>query len=125
MGNAFGKSYKLCSKIQMSRLFSNGKHVKSTDLNLIFLKDEFNIKAPFQVMISVSKKKYKKAVQRNLIKRVCREAIRENKLILESYLIGNGKKVLFVVNYKGPISPKKEVLNPQIKSLFKKLIKNV
>ena len=60
-----------------------------------------------------------------MIKRVCREAIRENKLILESYLIGNGKKVLFVVNYKGPISPQKEVLNPQIKSLFEKLIKNV
>ena len=76
-------------------------------------------------MISVSKKKYKKAVQRNLIKRVCREAIRENKLILESYLIGNGKKVLFIINYKGPISPKQEELNPQIKSLFEKLIKNV
>ena len=125
MGNAFGKSYKLCSKIQISRLFSNGKQVKSTDLNLIFLKDEFNIEKSFQVMISVSKKKYKKAVQRNLIKRVCREAIRENKLILESYLIGNGKKVLFIVNYKGPISPKQEELKPQIKSLFEKLIKNV
>ena len=125
MDNAFGKSYKLCSKIQISRLFSNGKQVKSTDLSLIFLKDGFNIEESFQVMISVPKKKYKKAVQRNLIKRVCREAIRENKLILESYLIDNRKKVLFVVNYKGPICPKHEELKPQIKSLFEKLIKNV
>ena len=125
MGNSFGKSYKLCSKIQISRLFADGKQIKSTDLNLIFLKDEFNINESFQVMISASKKKYKKAVQRNLIKRACREAIRENKLILESYLIGNGKKVLFIVNYKGPICPKHEELNPQIKSLFEKLIKNV
>ena len=63
--------------------------------------DEFAVqqKEPLQILITVSKKKFKLAVQRNYIKRVIREAYRLNKLGFADYLAHKGRYCTFALIY--------------------------
>jgi ribonuclease P protein component len=83
----FGKEYKLCSKILIDQLFGSGYRLQQFPFQAIVLPIKLNNSLPFQVLISVPKKKFKKAVHRNYLKRVTRELIRKNKVNLESLLI--------------------------------------
>ncbi|WP_196895364.1 ribonuclease P protein component [Aureivirga marina] len=79
----FRKEEKLKSKKLIEKLFLEGNHVKSFPLRMIYVKVEHESAQLFQVGVSVSKRNFKKAVDRNRIKRLMREAYRLNKHILE------------------------------------------
>lgn len=98
--NSFGKEYKLCSKRVIDELFNNGKTIKQYPLRLLFIKNPLHSaeKVRFQIVISVPKKKIKKAHDRNTVKRILRELIRKNKQELEKMLeIKNCKIALFLI----------------------------
>jgi ribonuclease P protein component len=83
----FGKEERLCSKKKIDRLFAEGNSFliypfRVTHLFAIENQEEY----PIQVLISVSKKKIKKAISRNLIKRRIREGYRKNKSGFSSFL---------------------------------------
>ena len=81
----YPKAEKLKSKTTIDSLFSIGKSVSKYPLRLVYvpLGSENNEKIKFGV--SVSKKYFKKAVDRNYFKRVLRETYRLNKhLLLEN-----------------------------------------
>ena len=89
MKKTFQKHERLKSKRYFDALFAKGKSIKSYPIRVIFL--EFNeenfegIKSlpnQSQVAFSVPKKRFKKAVDRNRIKRQMREAYRLNKHLL-------------------------------------------
>lgn len=98
----FPKSERLHSKKLIQELFSRGSSFYLYPFKIIYLSDVHP--EVHQVLISVSKKRFKKAVTRNLIKRRIREAYRLNKHVLASrpdafpkLLIGyiyTGKEVL-------------------------------
>ncbi|MGI9569386.1 MAG: ribonuclease P protein component, partial [Desulfobulbia bacterium] len=79
MQNTFGKEEKLKSKKVIERLFEEGKRIKSFPLQLVFLKIDHQGESPFKVGFSVPKRQIKLAVDRNRIKRVIKEAYRNNK----------------------------------------------
>ncbi|MCE7994611.1 MAG: ribonuclease P protein component [Roseivirga sp.] len=82
MKNTFPKTERLHSKKIIQELFQKGSFFYSYPFKVIFLTSE---EAPsHQVLISVSKRKFKNAVDRNLIKRRIREAYRLNKHVLYS-----------------------------------------
>ncbi len=56
-------------------------------------------KFPAQVLISVSKRNFKRAVDRNRIKRMIREAYRKNKFDTYTYLNSKNKKIVFSLTY--------------------------
>jgi ribonuclease P protein component len=97
MNFSFGKEYKLCSHKQIDSLFKEGKKVKEYPLTVIYSYTEIDIPKSFQLLISVPKRLFKKAHDRNYIKRCIREVVRKNKQELETELETNNKKLIFAI----------------------------
>lgn len=72
------KAERLCSIKEIDRLFAEGKSVSKYPLRLVWLEMErvSDSYPPVQVMFSASKKRFKRAVERNRLKRLMREAYR-------------------------------------------------
>ncbi len=77
----YPKTEKLKKKKVIDFLFSEGKYVTNHPLRLVYVKLE-NSDIPIQIGVSVSKRFFKKAVDRNYFKRVLREVYRLNKFPL-------------------------------------------
>lgn len=78
----FNKKEKLKSKKLIERLFAEGKSVSSYPLKLLYLKVEHTSDCMIQAGVSVSKRKFKNAVDRNKIKRLLRESYRTQKHVI-------------------------------------------
>jgi len=118
----FNKQEKLKSKKLIERLFTEGKSVSIYPLKLVYLKVEHSSEYVVQAGVSVSKRKFKKAVDRNRIKRLIRECYRKNKHIV----YGNLKeKHIFMLLYLDEKEHKYVVLEEKTINLLKKFIKKV
>lgn len=82
-----GKSYKLCKEKEISALFKYGNKLHKFPFTAHYLTIDQHAATPFQLVVSVPKRNFKKATDRNRIKRQIKEAIRKNKLILETFLV--------------------------------------
>jgi len=100
MRNTFHKKERLCSTKIIADLFENGNIFYTTHLKVIWAKSPVEIPFPVQVAISVSKKTFKSAVTRNLIRRRIREAYRLNKNRLYDYLISENIQISLIVIFR-------------------------
>jgi len=75
----FGKPEKLKSRKLIGKLFEEGKSVKKFPIRLVYLQTDHTSNFPIQAAFSVPKRNFKKAVDRNRIKRLLREAYRHEK----------------------------------------------
>ena len=75
----FKKDEKLKSHKLIERLFVEGQRLKSYPLQLVYLETTHTSEAKIQVGFSVPKRRFKRAVDRNRIKRLIREAYRLQK----------------------------------------------
>lgn len=78
----FKKEERLCSKKIIDKLFSEGESFLSYPLKIVYLESDLPCRYKVQAAFSVSKKNFKRAVNRNLLKRRMRESYRTNKNIL-------------------------------------------
>lgn len=78
------KAERVCSKNTIDKLFKGGcsRSVTAFPLRVVYLEDDESGKEKCQVMVSVPKKCFKRAVKRNRVKRQVREAYRLNKYIV-------------------------------------------
>jgi len=79
MPYTYSKKDKLKSQKLIEKLFSEGKSMAAYPLRMVYLKTDVEKEATFKAGVSVSKRNFKKAVQRNRIKRLMREAYRGHK----------------------------------------------
>ena len=85
--NTFGKEEKLCSEKDIDNLYKLG--ISFLNFPMVFYYLSITEIEQTKVLVSVSKKKFKKAVDRNLIKRRLRESYRLHKTILKKkYHVG-------------------------------------
>ena len=76
---SFQKDQRLSSQKIIDQLFKSGHRFTLFPFLVVWLPVELKSSSSIQILISVSKKNFKKAVDRNLIKRRIREAYRKNK----------------------------------------------
>lgn len=82
MNFTYPKVEKLKSKTTIDLLFSKGKSVAKYPLRLVYIAGDFGENIPIKIGVSVSKKHFKSAVDRNYFKRLLRETYRLNKHLL-------------------------------------------
>jgi len=99
--HTFTKKERLSSKKPIDQLFTEAKTFFSYPFKVFYLFQDAEKELPVQVLITVSKKNFKKAVDRNKLKRLVREGYRKNKILLHDYLNENNKSVLFGLVYVG------------------------
>ena len=97
--NTFKKEERLCSKTEIDRLFTQGISVFEFPFKFIFLPVKLSGTFPVQVVFSVPKRLFKRAVQRNLLKRRMREAYRLNKQTLYQMLQETEQKISLMIIY--------------------------
>jgi ribonuclease P protein component len=95
-------------------LFRTGRSFFVRPFKVVYLYDPDGAEKTVQVLVTVSKKNFKKAVKRNEIKRKVREAYRLNKFLLDDVLKQpHGNLVLGLV-YTGNTAPDTEEVREKI-----------
>lgn len=93
------KNERLHQRKLIEKVFSNGESFLIYPFKVVWIETDFETAYNAQFGISVSKKKFKKAVDRNLLKRRSREAYRLNKHILNDELKKQNRKIAFMLIY--------------------------
>ncbi|SFC96673.1 ribonuclease P protein component [Algibacter pectinivorans] len=117
MNYTYGNKEKLKSKKLIDQLFTEGKSVSAYPLRLVYLGTTFNEDLIAKTGVSVSKRNFKTAVDRNRIKRLLREAYRLNKSIFFNNLT---TQHAFMILYIGKDKPTLDVVETKMKILFEK-----
>lgn len=100
--NTFHKEERLCSKRSLDLLFQNGSSFLLYPFRLTYLLVPQPHPYPAQVVINVAKKRFKRAVDRNLIKRRTREIYRCHKAEELYPLLSNQQELLLLaIQYVG------------------------
>ena len=126
MNFTYPKNEKLKSKNTIDLLFSKGKSVSKYPLRIVYVAvDPDHNKTPVPLLkigVSVSKKYFKKAVDRNYFKRVLRETYRNNKHLLIDNL-DTSYAVMFFYQTKERLSY--DEINTKTIQLFEKFISQI
>ncbi|MBF4492492.1 ribonuclease P protein component [Flavobacterium sp. JLP] len=122
MNFTYPKNERLKSKTVIGLLFSEGKSVSKYPLRLVYRQAEADSEEKIKIGVSVSKKYFKRAVDRNYFKRVLRETYRLNKhLLLEN--IQQPYSLMFFYQTKDKLSY--EEINTKTIQLFEKFLLQV
>lgn len=119
--NTFKKSERLCSRILMDCLFQGDSHSASAyPIRAIFLLVEEEVHKGVSVLVSVPKKRFHNAVDRNRVKRQVREAYRKHKHSLIGHVSLHKKGLLVAFVYvSDKIEPTAYVEKRMVKLLEK------
>lgn len=98
--NSFPLKEHLKSKKVVENLYANGASVTAYPLRAVFIEVPADTQEPAAtILISVAKRRFRKAVDRNLVKRRIREAYRLNKKDFVSALTSQNKKLAVAILY--------------------------
>jgi ribonuclease P protein component len=122
MKTTYPKKEKLKSKKIIEQLFVEGDSISLYPLRLVFIESTFDEAVKLKVGVSVSKRNFKKAVDRNKIKRQLREVYRLNKNL---YFNNITTQYAFMILYIGTEKPDFKSLDANMKRLFKRFLKKV
>ena len=122
---SYNKFEKLKSRKQIELLFAQGKSISSFPVKVFYLPVEHTPVHPVQVGVGVSARNFKKAVDRNTIKRRMREAYRLHKLPLHEHLTTNQKSVAVFILWIDKQLPTAAALQDLMPGVLEKLIKQL
>ncbi len=120
-----GKNERLKSRKAIEQLFKDSQSFSVFPIKIIFKKEPLTgIPAlKLQAAFSVSKRNFKKAVDRNRIKRLMREAWRLQKNNLQDALEQTSQQAVVFILFMGNDVPAYEIVKEKIGTALKKLQK--
>ncbi len=118
----FGKAYKLCSKKVIGDLFKEGKQLRTYPFSVHYKIQSLEENIPFQVVFAAPKRNFKRAHDRNYIKRLMRETLRKEKSSLEALLKEQNHQLAFFILYNQRELPNYEVMEKGMRKFLSKLL---
>lgn len=118
---SYNKQEKLKSKKQLDNLFAKGKSFTVFPVKVwyVYAEDQDNI---LKTGVGVSSRNFKKAVHRNRIKRLLREAYRTEKQPLHVYLNSTEKKLAVFLLFLDKTLPAYSLVKEKTKLCMQRLI---
>lgn len=116
----FGKQEHLCNIEEIDRLFKAGNSLFRHPVKMLWLPAHWEGQPEIKVLISVSKRNFRSATDRNYLKRLIRECYRKNKQIAVEGLKGQKCNLAFI--YAGKEIIGIHALEPIIIQLLQRFI---
>jgi len=120
---SFRKDEILRKKKLIDRLFAEGSSFFVHPFKIYYLPLPLETQLPVQVMISVGKRAFRHAVDRNRIRRQIREIYRQNKNVLYDHLEGQKGQCILAIIYTANAWIPPDELDLKIKAIIKRLKK--
>lgn len=122
MGNTLCKAERLNSKILIEKMFAGGSRSFSIfPIRVVYMPLEEQGAAPVSILISVPKKRFKRAVKRNRVKRQIREAYRVNKHALCQILSDKGQSMSIAFIYLSDQLAPSDEIGEKMKTLLARI----
>lgn len=102
--NTFKKSERLCKRTDIDFLLQKGQSFNRFPLRVTYVKQTVTAPIALRIAISVPKRRIRKAVDRNRIKRLIREAFRLQKKELTLFLKENKQSIDVLLVYTGDLN---------------------
>ena len=122
---SFRKDEILRKKKLIDRLFADGTSFFIYPFKIFWLSTPLENDFPAQILISVTKRHFKHAVDRNRIKRQIREIYRINKHQLYEHLEKSNHQGALAIIYTANVHMSSEVLEIKIKTAIKRLLTEI
>lgn len=123
MTYTFKKAERLGSKALIEKLFKSGRSFTTDPFRITWLEYSLNTGYPAQIAFAVPKKNFKRAVDRNKLKRRAREAYRKNKNRLYDYLNAQNGSIILMLVYIAKEPVNQIVIDSKINTIIDRLIK--
>ena len=120
MKHTLGKEERLKSKKLIESLYQKGSSVKAFPLRMIFVQTKHTSNFPVQMGVSVAKRNFKLAVDRNRIKRLMRESYRLQKAIVYNNI---ENPYVFMISYIGKVEVPYQELHLKMEKLLTLFLK--
>jgi ribonuclease P protein component len=121
----FRKPERLVSKIAFEQLLKDGKSFHEFPVRVIWKEMPLPTPYPLQVAFSVPKRIFKRAVDRNRVKRLLRESYRKNKVLIQPFLSGKNKQYAVLFVYTGKKLPDYADVQQRMISILQQLATTV
>ena len=122
----FKKEERLCNKRLIDELFHNGSSFLCYPFKASWLIVDGPQQVPVQVLFAVAKKRYKRAVDRNMLKRRMREAYRLHKQeLLYDFLNQADKSITLSISYIGKEINEYKLIEKKMLKLFTQLCEGI
>ncbi|MBL7890068.1 MAG: ribonuclease P protein component [Bacteroidia bacterium] len=119
----FTKTERLSSKLLIDKLVEKGKSFNNSPFKFVWIELEESA-TPVQFLISVPKRNFKRAVDRNKLKRRSREAYRKNKADMLIKQLGE-KKICLMLVYIAKEKLEYIEIEQKIKEGLQRLVKTI
>lgn len=120
--HSYGRKEKLKRRKQIEAVFAGGRSLGAHPLRLVYLVQPNETGAEVQVGVSASRRHFKKAVDRNRVKRLLREAWRLNKQPLLDHARAKGLGISAFLIYTDKTLPQFEGVQAKMRLILNKLI---
>ncbi len=117
----FPKKEHLCGEIRINKLFVEGSAFIVYPLRVVYQVSNEKSDVPVNVMVAVPKKRFKRAVKRNRLKRLMRESYRLNKSILTEKCIEKNINIQIAFNYVADLELDFKTIEIKMKTAITKI----